>query len=79
MPLLLTSSIDPNNCSFTERKSIDDRKNDYMNSLFKWLTNTDFDIVYIDNSNYDLTFLKKTFAARRFLASPCYIQRRNGS
>jgi hypothetical protein len=61
MPLLLTSSIDPNNCSFTERKSIDDRKNDYMNSLFKWLTNTDFDIVYIDNSNYDLTFLKKTF------------------
>jgi len=61
MPLLLTSSIDINNCSFTERKSIDDRKNDYIISLFKWLTNTDFDIVFIDNSNYDLTFLKKLF------------------
>ena len=61
IPLLLTSSIDTNNCSFTERISIEDRKNDYIKSLFKWLENTDFDIVFIDNSNYDLNFLKNIF------------------
>ena len=61
IPLLLTSSINTNNCSFTERTSIQDRMNDYIKSLFKWLTNTDFDIVFIDNSNYDLTLLKKLF------------------
>jgi hypothetical protein len=61
IPLLLTSSINTNNCSFTERTSIQDRMNDYIKSLFKLLTNTDFDIVFIDNSNYDLTLLKKLF------------------
>ena len=59
--ILLTSTIDTNNCSYLKRDNIEDRKNDYMNSLKLWLTNTSYKIVFVENSNYDLTFLKEKF------------------
>ena len=61
IPILLTSSIDPNNCVFLERSLIEDRKNDYLKSIKLWLTKTNFDLVYVDNSGYDISFLKEEF------------------
>ena len=60
--ILLTSSIDPNGCSFLTRGSIEDRKNDYLLAVEKWLTGTSFDIVYVDNSGYDLGFIIDRFS-----------------
>lgn len=60
--ILLTSSIDPNGCSFLVRSDIDERKNDYARALGRWLTMTSFDFVYVDNSGYDLSFLKYMFS-----------------
>ena len=61
IPILLTSSIDPNNCTFLERSLIEDRKNDYLKSINLWLNKTNFDLVYVDNSGYDISFLKEEF------------------
>jgi 16S rRNA G966 N2-methylase RsmD len=77
IPLLLTSSINTNNCSFTERTSIQDRMNDYIKSLFKWLTNTDFDIVFIDPPydlpNSDVEKILLSLVNNRFLKSSSII------
>lgn len=60
--ILLTSSIDPNGCSFLSRSCIEDRKNDYLMAVEKWLTKTSLDIVYVDNSGYDLEFIIDKFS-----------------
>jgi len=57
--ILLTSTIDVNNCANTNRTSISDRKQDYYDTLKLWLTNTpcDFNFVFIENSGYDLSYM----------------------
>jgi len=59
--ILLTATIDTNNCSFLKRNNINDRKKDYILALESWLTKTPYDIIFIENSNYDLSFLKDKF------------------
>ena len=59
--ILLTATIDTNNCAYLKRSDIEDRKNDYMSSMESWLSETDYEIVFVENSNYDLTFLKEMF------------------
>lgn len=59
--ILLTSTIDTNNCSYVMRNNIEDRKNDLLNSLQKWIENTSYDIILIENSGFDLSFIKKQF------------------
>lgn len=59
--ILLTSSIDTSNCILTSRSDIETRKNDYINTIDKYLKFTQFDIIFIDNSNYDLSFIREKF------------------
>lgn len=59
--ILLTSTINPNNCYLLERYNIEIRKSDYEIALEKWLKNSKFEIIFVDNSGYDLTFLKEKF------------------
>ena len=62
MTILLTATVDPNGCSYVARSSVEDRMLDYLSSLRRWLNETDFDIVFVENSGFDLGFLKKEFA-----------------
>ena len=62
VPVLLTATIDTNDCTHVARASIDDRKSDYLVSLGRWLTETDFDLVLAENSGHDLDFLREVYA-----------------
>lgn len=55
--LLLPSCINTNNCSFLKRSDPKDREKDHFNAMKKWLEATNFDIVFVENSNADLSFL----------------------
>lgn len=59
--ILLTATIDTNNCSYLKRSDIEERKEDYILALESWLTKTSYEIVFVENSNYDLSFLKDKF------------------
>lgn len=60
--VLLTASIDPKGCFFLERKNPKIREKDYIKSLKLWLEHTNFPIVFCENSNYDLSRIKKVCA-----------------
>jgi hypothetical protein len=55
--LLLPVTINVNNCYALERSNPNERYQDFITSLIKWLDNTDFRLVIVENSNIDLTFL----------------------
>jgi len=52
--ILLTATIDPNNCIFTKRSDPKVREQDYLQSLELWLINTNLKIVFCENSGYNL-------------------------
>lgn len=53
--VILSSTIHVNNCSFLERKDPKDRIADYQQSLQLWLDKSDFRIVFVENSQADLS------------------------
>lgn len=56
--VLLTATIDTNNCINTKRNNIGDRINDYYLNIKKILEETNFDIVFVENSYSDLNIIK---------------------
>lgn len=54
--ILFTSTISPGDFSFVGRKGTLNRLDDYIKA-FKFYNSLGFKIVWIDNSNYDLSFL----------------------
>lgn len=52
--IFLTASIDTNGCPSTKRNDPKVRESDYLNSLRLWLENTQFKMVFCENSGYDL-------------------------
>jgi hypothetical protein len=56
--ILLPATIITNGCWWLKRSNEKDREEDHYESLKKWLENTDFDIVFCENSGADLEFLK---------------------
>lgn len=65
MVILLTATIDPNNCASTIRTSITDRTQDYYNVITELLTKTDLEIVFIENSNHSLGILSEFIGNQR--------------
>lgn len=60
---MLTATIEVKNVVFTERNCTTDRLNDYFNSFKFWLLHKDVkNIIFIENSGYDLSIFK-TLAA----------------
>ena len=58
--LILTSTIDPKGIKFLERTNIQDRYDDYKKAFIFWINNKLINnIIFIENSGYDLTFFKK--------------------
>ena len=56
--LILPTTIHVNNCYAVQRDNPVDRLQDTIVCLEKWLSNTNFRIVLVENSNTDLSFLK---------------------
>lgn len=57
--LLLTACINPNGMSYTVIQNTELRKKQYMESLFFYLTHTQYKIVFVENSNTDISNLYK--------------------
>ncbi len=57
--ILLTATIDTNNCINTKRNNFEDRINDYYTNIKKILEETDFDIIFVENSYHDLSKIKE--------------------
>ena len=55
--LILPLTIHVNNCVALSRSDPLDRQNDFLKSLMKWLDNTTFRLVIVENSNADLSWL----------------------
>lgn len=55
--ILLTATIKTNGCWWLKRSEVEDREKDYYAALEKWLVNTDFDFVFVENSGAELGFL----------------------
>lgn len=53
--LLLTGCVNPNGMSFTYLNDVHERKKQYLNALKWYLENTEFEIVFVENSNTDLS------------------------
>ena len=57
--IILTSTINPGDMPNLVRKDIETRFNDYKKSFNFWINNKDTNkIIFIENSGYDLAFLK---------------------
>lgn len=54
MVVLLTMTIDTNNCSYSNRNNIDERIDDYYKVIEYFLNDTNLDIVIVENSNHDI-------------------------
>jgi len=55
--LILPLTINVNNCCALSRSDPLDRQSDFLKSLMKWLENTTFRLVIVENSNADLSWL----------------------
>lgn len=61
MTLLITTTVDCGNCSTLAIKDHDKRKKTYLYVIGEYLRKTDLDLVIVENSGYDLSFLKDAF------------------
>jgi len=59
--LLLTTTIDCGNCSTLQIKNHNERKKTYLYVIEKYLKETNFNLTIVENSNYDLSFIKDSF------------------
>ena len=55
--LLLTACINPNGMLYTTIQDTELRKKHYIESLFFYLTKTQYKIVFVENSNTDISSL----------------------
>lgn len=55
--LLLPGTINVNDCWFLARSNPVDRQNDIKQAITKWLERSKFEIIFVENSNADLSFL----------------------
>ena len=63
--VVLTACINPNGMIYTELQNRDERKKQYLNALYYYLTNTNFRIVFCENSGEDLIDLKRRISNPR--------------
>jgi len=61
--LIMTATINVEGCPQLSRNNIETRKSDYINALNNFLQTTNLNIIFAENSNYDLSFLKNKFEA----------------
>lgn len=59
--ILLTASVNVGDITNTKYKSAELRKNDYINSLFFYLSKINNKIVFVENTNTDLSLIFKEF------------------
>lgn len=57
MILLLTGCINPNGMSYTTLSNIEERRNQYIEAINYYLSNTRYPIVFTENSGTDISFL----------------------
>ena len=55
MILLLTGCINPNGMAFTALSNLEERKRQYINAIRYYLSNTNFQIVFCENSGTDIS------------------------
>ncbi len=55
MILLLTGCINPNGMPFTALSNLEERKRQYINAIRYYLSNTNFQIVFCENSGTDIS------------------------
>lgn len=58
MNIILTATINCRNCLSTIEKNAIKREAWYLNSVEKYLKNTNFDLIFVENSNYSLNKIK---------------------
>lgn len=61
MIILLTGCIEPNGMVQTTLKDKEVRKEQYINALNFYLQKTGYSVVFVDNSNSDISYLFKTY------------------
>ncbi len=52
--LLLTGCVNPNGMALTALKDVDERKNQYIKALEWYIENTFYDIVFVENTGFDM-------------------------
>ena len=60
--LLLTATIDPGECCHLVRRDPAVREADYLGALQSWIEETNFPIVFCENSGYDLSRIRHLVA-----------------
>jgi hypothetical protein len=60
-PLLLTTTIDCGDCTTLAIKDHEQRKRTYLYVIGEYLRKTDLDLVIVENSGYDLSFISEAF------------------
>ena len=60
-PLLLTTTVDCGNCTTLAIKDHEQRKRTYLYVIGEYLRKTDLDLVIVENSGYDLSFISDHF------------------
>lgn len=53
--LLLTGCVNPKGMSYTALQDVEERKKQYLNAISWYLENTSLDIVFVENTCYDLS------------------------
>ena len=59
--VLLTACVNPNGMAYTVLQDCEERYYQYMEALDFYLRNTNTPIVFVENSNYDLSSMKEQF------------------
>jgi len=64
--ILLSATVNPSGMSYTVLQDPLVRQQHYLNSLRKWIKNTNSPIVFIENSNCDLNFFRERLPSKSF-------------
>ena len=59
--ILLTGCIDPNGMTYTALNNIEERKTQYVNAIRFYLKQTNYPIVFSENSGTDISYLFQDF------------------
>lgn len=59
--LILPATINATKCSMVSLKDEQERRRQYIEVLGKYLKNTNLDLIFIENSGSDISFLKKIY------------------
>lgn len=62
--LLLTGTVNPRGMAFTKLLDVETRKNQYIDSLKFWVRTAGIPVIFVENSNFDLSdFFKEEIAS----------------